>query len=219
MICQANKTGSLIPAAVYIRMSTEKQDKSPEQQRVAVKKLAADNRYGIVVSFDDPGITGDSSVSERPGLAALLAAAKAGKFKVVLAWHTSRISRESDWDAVAFYNALCKAGVHLVHTCQEGLFDLNDQVHRLRLSLSQDGNHKHLGTYAKETLRGKIDAVKRGEILATCAIYGMDRGEFDPTGTILLRRLQPGQRKGRQNQVRWVPSDNPREHAGHQIRF
>ena len=109
----------LIPASAYIRMSGQQQQKSPAEQRAEITKLATREHCEIVEWFTDEAITGDSSTDARSGLAALLSAAKAGKFKLVLAWHTNRISREDPMDAIVFYNQLRKAGVGL-HTCCEG---------------------------------------------------------------------------------------------------
>ncbi len=116
---------AMIRAAAYVRMSGRQQDKSPAEQRAEITKLAARERCEIVEWYTDEAITGDSSIDARPGLAALLTAAKIGRFKVVLAWHTNRLSRQDSMDAIVFYNQLRKAGVGL-HTCCEGPIDLED---------------------------------------------------------------------------------------------
>jgi DNA invertase Pin-like site-specific DNA recombinase len=118
-------TPKLTLAAAYIRMSGRQQDKSPAEQRAEITKLAAREHCQIVEWFTDEAITGDSSTDARPGLAALLSAAKAGKVTVVLAWHTNRLSREDPMDAIVFYNQLRKAGVGL-QTCCEQAIDLDD---------------------------------------------------------------------------------------------
>ena len=104
---------SQTPAAAYIRMSGRQQDKSPAEQRAEISKLAA-----------------------------LLAGARAGKFTVVLAWHTNRISREDPMDAIGFYNKLRKAGVNL-HTCAEGAIDLDDFTKQLLLFVNQEGSNDY----------------------------------------------------------------------------
>ena len=130
----------LIPAAAYIRMSGRQQDKSPAEQRAEITKLASREGFSIVEFFTDEAITGDSSTDARPGLAALLAGAKVGKFKVVLAWHTNRVSREDPMDAIVFYNQLRKAGVGL-HTCCEGAIDLASFTGQLVLFVQQKGSN------------------------------------------------------------------------------
>ena len=108
-----------IPAAAYIRMSGRQQDKSPAEQRSEITKLATREGCQVVEWFTDEAITGDSSTDTRPAWLPCSSTAKAGNFKVVLAWHTNRISREDPMDAIVFYNQLRKAGVGL-HTCCEG---------------------------------------------------------------------------------------------------
>ena len=87
----------LIPAAAYIRMSGRQQDKSPAEQRLEITKLASREGCQVVEWFTDEAITGDSSTDARVGLAALLSAAKAGNFKLVLSVaHESHQPRRPD---------------------------------------------------------------------------------------------------------------------------
>jgi DNA invertase Pin-like site-specific DNA recombinase len=181
----------LIPAAGYIRMSGRQQDKSPAEQRAEIAKLADRQGCQVVEWFTDEAITGDSSTDVRPGLAALLSAAKAGKFKVVLAWHTNRLSREDPMDAIVFYNQLRKAGVGL-HTCGEGAIDLESFTGQLLLFVQQKGSNDFLIEMSAKTLRGRIANAKAGGHNGGPAIYGMDRGLFDSNAR-LVRRLQPGE--------------------------
>jgi DNA invertase Pin-like site-specific DNA recombinase len=181
----------LIPAAAYIRMSGRQQDKSPDEQRAEISKLASRERCQVVEWYTDEAITGDSSTSSRPGLAALLTGAKAGTFKVVLAWHTNRISREDPMDAIVFYNQLRKASVGL-HTCCEGAIDLEDFAKQLLLFINQKASNDFLIEMSAKTLRGRIANAKAGGHNGGPAHYGMDRGLFDEDGH-LVRRLQSGE--------------------------
>ena len=148
-------------------------------------------RLPVVEWFTDEAITGDSSTDARPGLAALLSAAKAGKFKLVLAWHTNRISREDPMDAIVFYNQLRKAGVGL-HTCCEGPIDLEDFAKQLLLFVNQKASNDFLIEMSAKTLRGRIANAKAGGHNGGPAVFAMDRGLFDEHGN-LVRRLQPGE--------------------------
>jgi DNA invertase Pin-like site-specific DNA recombinase len=181
----------LIPAASYIRMSGRQQDKSPAEQREEITKLAKHEHCEIVEWFSDEAITGDSSTDTRPGLAALLKAAKAKKFKVVLAWHTNRVSREDPMDAIVFYNQLRRAGVGL-HTCCEGAIDLEDFPKQLLLFINQKANNDFLIEISAKTLRGRIANAKTGCHNGGPAIYAMDRGLFNTDGK-LVRRLEQGE--------------------------
>jgi len=191
MIRKTEKT--LTAAAGYVRMSGTRQDRSPAEQRAEITKLAAKEGCQIAKEhwFTDEAITGDSSTEARAGLAALLTAVKAGKVKVVLAWHTNRISREDPMDAVVFYNQLRKAGVRLL-TCCEGCIDLDDFAKQLLLFIGQKANNDFLTEMSQKVLRGKINNAKAGGRNGGRAIYGLDRGLFDNDGR-LVRRLMAGE--------------------------
>ena len=197
-----------IPAGAYIRMSGRQQDKSPAEQRAEITKLAAREGCSIVAWYTDEAISGDSSTDARAGLADLLTAAKAGTFKVLLAWHTNRISREDPMDAVVFYNQLRKAGVGL-HTCCEGAIDLDGFTSQLLLFVNQKASNDYLTELSSRVVRGKIANAKRGGWNGGTAYYGLDRGLFDSAGQ-LVRRLQPGEyihMVG--HHVRLVPGTDP----------
>jgi DNA invertase Pin-like site-specific DNA recombinase len=172
-------------------MSGRTQDKSPAEQRAEIAKLATREGFAIVEWFTDEAISGDSSTEARAGLLALLTAAKAGAFRVVLAWHTNRISREDPMDAIVFYNQLRKAGVGL-HTCCEGAIDLEDFAKQLLLFVGQKANNDFLTELSQKSLRGKIANAKAGGRNGGRTIYGLDRGLFDADGR-LVRRLMPGE--------------------------
>jgi DNA invertase Pin-like site-specific DNA recombinase len=99
-------------AAIYARYSTELQsaDSIKDQIRVC-ERLAARHGFEVVERFSDAAITGGTA--QRPGYQALLAAARAKRFKVILAEDTSRLWRSlpEQWRAVA---ELLDAGVHIV---------------------------------------------------------------------------------------------------------
>jgi DNA invertase Pin-like site-specific DNA recombinase len=198
----------LTPAAAYVRMSSGRQDKSPEEQRHELTKLAVREGLEIVETFSDQGISGDTSGDDRPGLADLVRGAVAGRFKVVLAWHTNRLTREDPFDAVVFYNQLRKAGARVV-TCCEGTIDLTDFASQLLLFINQKGSSDFLKEHSQKLLRGKLAAAKRGTWNGAPAPFGMDRGLFGLDGK-LLRRLGPGQRPDdpKHQVVRLVPSDD-----------
>ncbi|MEI8375840.1 MAG: recombinase family protein, partial [Planctomycetota bacterium] len=195
----------LTPAVGYIRMSGDRQEKSPEQQKTDITKLATREGFAIVEWYTDEAISGDTTTVDRAGLAALLIAAKARKFKAVLAWHTNRISREDPMDAVVFYNQLRKAGVGL-HTCCEGAIDLDSFTSQLLLFVNQKASNDFLVELSAKVVRGKIANAKRGGWNGGNAHYGLDRGLFDDDGQ-LVRRLQPGESvRMKRHHIRLLPT-------------
>ena len=57
----------MIDAVGYIRMSSDKQEASPVQQRQEIKKLAERDGYRIVRWYVDEGISGDATEKRRRG--------------------------------------------------------------------------------------------------------------------------------------------------------
>jgi len=211
------KPSTTVPAAAYIRMSGKGQEKSPAEQKTEITKLATREGFQVVEWCTDEAITGNSTTDERPGLLALLTAAKAGAFKVVLAWHTNRISREDPMDAVVFYNQLRKAGVGL-HTCCEGAIDLDSFTAQLLLFVNQKASNDYLVELSAKALRGKLATAKAGAHCGGPAHYGMDRGEFDAEGR-LVRRLRPGDVKSKGHHVRLIPGVDPQKVAAIRYAF
>jgi len=116
---------ALIPAAEYVRMSTDTQECSIENQRVVIQRHAADNGYVIVASYADLGKSG-VALKGRSGLAQLLNDVVGGKakFKVVLVYDVSRWGRFQDSDEAAHYEFICKSHGIPVRYCAEEF--LND---------------------------------------------------------------------------------------------
>src|SRR5262245_3988606 len=80
-------------AVTYIRMSSTKQEDSPENQRLRLRALAAKHGAEIVREYVDEGAPGDL---ERPELDRLIADAKRSgrKWSMILVDHQDRLSRE-----------------------------------------------------------------------------------------------------------------------------
>jgi DNA invertase Pin-like site-specific DNA recombinase len=75
-------------AALYMRVSTV--DQHPETQLLDLRQMAAQRGYKIVHEYTDR-ISG--AKARRPGLDAMMADARRGRFDVVLVWASDRIAR------------------------------------------------------------------------------------------------------------------------------
>jgi DNA invertase Pin-like site-specific DNA recombinase len=86
-----------IPAAEYLRVSTEHQQYSLEYQQFVIASYAARNNFVVVKTFADAGKSG-LSLKDRMGLSELLSAVVSGnhKFSVVLVYDISRWGRFQD---------------------------------------------------------------------------------------------------------------------------
>lgn len=113
---QANR----IPAAQYLRMSTENQEYSLLNQAEAIAKYADSKGFLIVKTYEDPGRSG-LVLRERPGLRALLTDVVGSNpgYEAILVYDVSRWGRFQDSDEAASYEFLCKQAGAQVHYCAE----------------------------------------------------------------------------------------------------
>jgi len=109
-----------IPAAQYLRMSTEHQRYSLENQAARIQKYAEDEGYTVIRTYADPGKSG-LALKHRHGLRQLLRDVVNGQadFRAVLVYDISRWGRFQDSDESAHYEFLCKSAGVPVHYCAE----------------------------------------------------------------------------------------------------
>jgi len=109
-----------IPAALYLRMSTEHQKYSFENQTYAVRQYATVHDFEVIHIYSDPAKSG-LLLKNRTGLRQLLVDVAGGKapFRAILVYDVSRWGRFQDTDESAHYEFLCKSAGIPVHYCAE----------------------------------------------------------------------------------------------------
>jgi DNA invertase Pin-like site-specific DNA recombinase len=111
----------LIPAAQYIRMSTEHQQYSTENQADVIREYARQHGFQIVRTYADEGKSG-LSIGGRAQLQRLLEDVEGGSddFRVVLVYDVSRWGRFQDSDESAHYEFLCKRnGIRVIYCAEQ----------------------------------------------------------------------------------------------------
>jgi DNA invertase Pin-like site-specific DNA recombinase len=113
-------SASPVPAAQYLRMSTEHQQYSPENQSSAILEYAESHGFDIVHTYSDPAKSG-VALKNRIGLRQLLqdVVAGAAPYRAILVYDVSRWGRFQDTDESAHYEFLCKSAGVPVHYCAE----------------------------------------------------------------------------------------------------
>ena len=88
---QSTQIGSsLIRAAAYVRMSSDKQEASIPEQEAAIRQYAPKHGYQIVRWYKDEGISGDDT-EKRLGFKQMLHdATHSGGFEVIIVWDQDR---------------------------------------------------------------------------------------------------------------------------------
>ena len=112
--------GKRTPAAMYVRMSTEHQQYSTENQADIVREYAEKRGFEIVETYADEGKSG-LNLAGRGSLQRLIEFVRTGKppFKAILVYDVSRWGRFQDADESAYYEYICKRAGIEVHYCAE----------------------------------------------------------------------------------------------------
>ena len=109
----------LIPAAQYLRMSTEHQQYSLENQSLAIRRYADLHSFDLVQTYTDNARSG-VVLRRRTGLQQLLQDVVRGSaYRAILVYDVSRWGRFQDTDESAHYEFLCKSAGVPVHYCAE----------------------------------------------------------------------------------------------------
>ena len=156
-------------AAIYARYSSENQrPESIEDQVSSCRKLTKERHYTVDQAhvFTDKAASG--AREDRPGLAALRAAAVNGDFQVVLVDDLSRLARNTLL-LLSVLEELRFSGVRVVSVA-DGL-DTDDQDATVGIQMRGVFNELQLTDLRKKTLRGQIGQKQRGFIVGE-ATYG-----------------------------------------------
>ncbi len=104
-------------AAQYVRMSTDYQRYSIENQAAVIAAYAQMHNLSIVHTYRDEGESG-LKIKNRPGLIQLLDDVRSGQaeFDHILVYDVSRWGRFQDTDEAAYYEFICKqAGIKVAY--------------------------------------------------------------------------------------------------------
>jgi DNA invertase Pin-like site-specific DNA recombinase len=109
-----------IPAARYLRMSTEDQQYSIANQSARIEQYAEEHGFNVIKTYEDPGKSG-VVLKHRKGLSALLQDVISGQaeYKAILVYDVSRWGRFQNPDEAAHYEFLCESAGIPLHYCAE----------------------------------------------------------------------------------------------------
>ena len=189
----------LIPAALYARVSSDRQDveNSVAAQLRALRDYAEKNGYLVVHEFVDEAESG--KVADRPQFQKMLD--EAGKarapFKEILVWKFSRFTRKRE-HAVAFKSMLRRRGIRVVSITEQAE---DSATGRLLEGIIESVDEFYSENLAQEVTRGMREAASKGFWMTTFAPYGYKRVhvhdgtkkrprlELDPPADGVVRRI------------------------------
>jgi DNA invertase Pin-like site-specific DNA recombinase len=199
-------TNQHVPAAQYLRMSTEHQQYSLQNQTDAIKQYAESKGFEVVRTYSDAAKSG-LILRTRTGLRQLLKDVVAGDLacKAILVYDVSRWGRFQDADESAHYEFLCKSAGVPVHYCAE-MFDNDSSISGMILKALK---RTMAGEYSRElsvkVKTGLTRLARLGYKLGGSAPYGLRRQLLDTQGRP-KQILVFGERKSLANEhVRFIP--------------
>jgi DNA invertase Pin-like site-specific DNA recombinase len=185
-----------IRAAQYLRMSTEHQRYSPDNQRSAISRYAGERGYEIVQTYIDAGKSG-LTLHGRDGLKRLLSDAVSGEadFNSILVLDVSRWGRFQDVDQGSHYEWLCRSAGVSVHYVAEPF----EQDGSIASSLLKQLKRVMAGEYSRD-LSAKVTQAHNnyatsGYLQGGMLAYGVRRLLVDEQGNP-KGILEAGERKG-----------------------
>jgi DNA invertase Pin-like site-specific DNA recombinase len=164
-----------VPAVAYYRMSTDRQDKSIDGQRVEVERYASKHGYVIIREYLDEAISGDNTEKRIAFQRMIADAADRGDFQAILCWDQDRFGRFNSLEAGYWIHPLIKRGVILA-TVAQGAIDWNDFTGRVMYAIQQEGKNQFLRDLARNSLRGAIARAKTGQWPGGAPPYGFEVG-------------------------------------------
>ena len=167
-------------AALYVRMSTDKQEHSVENQIQVLTAYALRNGYSIVQTYADEGITG-TKAEKRPSFLRMIDDSASGLFDTVLIYDSSRFARNLT-ESLVYKAELRKNGVTLQSITEPNLDEDSALLVDAVLGASNELYSRKL---SKAVTRGMVYYAERGNF-PTTPPYGyrkrngiahMDEGE------------------------------------------
>ena len=170
-------------AAQYVRMSTEHQQYSTDNQIVAIARYAAQRGYEIVRTYADEGKSG-LNIGGRAALQSLLTDVETGApgYDAVLVYDVSRWGRFQDPDEAASYELRCRRAGIAVHYCAEQ-FENDGSIGS---SIIKTVKRAMAGEYSRElsvkVFAGQANLIRLGYRQGGAAGFGLRRMLVDVNG-------------------------------------
>lgn len=179
----ASGNAAALPAAAYVRMSTEHQQYSTENQLDRIKEYAARRNMEIVRVFEDAGKSG-LNVRGRESLRQMIAEVETGKadFKCILAYDVSRWGRFQDADESGYYEYICKRAGIAVHYCAEQFENDGSPTSNIIKSVKRSMAGEYSRELSTKVFQGACRLIQLGFKQGGAAGYGLRRMLIDQAG-------------------------------------
>lgn len=169
-------TSSVIPAAQYVRASTERQQYSIEYQTKIISQYAQKKGFEVIETFSDEARSG-LDLKSRPALRHLLAEVIAGqsRYRAILVFDVSRWGRFQDTDEAAHYEYVCKTAGIPIHYCAEPFGNTGEMSDTLLKTLKRFMAGEYSRDLSARTMGGTMLLVQKGFKYGSVPGYGLRR--------------------------------------------
>jgi DNA invertase Pin-like site-specific DNA recombinase len=173
----------LIPAAEYVRGSTDRQEYSTDNQTLVHQAYAATYRMTIVRTYSDEARSG-LVIDRRDALKQLIEDVQTGNvnFKVILVYDVSRWGRFQDPDEAAYYEFICKrAGIRVIY-CAEQFENDNTPYSAAYKAMKRAAAAEYSRELSVKVFNGQRRLIDFGYRLGGSAGFGLRRQLVDHKG-------------------------------------
>jgi DNA invertase Pin-like site-specific DNA recombinase len=173
-----------VRAAEYVRMSTEHQKYSTENQSEAIRQYAARRGIEIVRTYADVGKSG-LSLEGRDALKQLIDLVQSGTtdFTTILVYDVSRWGRFQDADESAYYEYICKRAGISVQYCAEQFENDGSPVSTIVKGVKRAMAGEYSRELSVKVFTGQCRLIELGYRQGGPPGYGLRRVLVDQSGT------------------------------------
>jgi DNA invertase Pin-like site-specific DNA recombinase len=184
-----------VRAAQYLRMSTEHQKYSTQNQSDTNHAYAVVRAMTIVRTYADEGKSG-LTADKRNALRQLIADVQSGRaeFEVILVYDVSRWGRFQDIDESAYYEYICKRAGISVHYCAEQFDNDGSFLAAILKAIRRSMAAEYSRDLSVKVFAGKTRLVKLGFFQGGSAGFGLRRFIVDQNNSP-KHKLEAGERK------------------------
>ena len=209
---------SITRAAEYVRMSTEHQQYSTENQSDKIREYAAYRGIEIVRTYADSGKSG-LNIGGRLSLQQLIKDVESGAadFNLVLVYDVSRWGRFQDADEAAYYEYILKRkGIHVQYVAEQFEND-GSPVSTIVKGVKRAMAGEYSRELSAKVFAGQCRLIELGFRQGGPAGFGLRRVLIDQSGSV-KGELSRGEHKSLQtDRVILMPGPDPEVHVVNQI--
>ncbi|MEJ8826673.1 recombinase family protein [Variovorax humicola] len=190
--------GALLRAAEYVRMSTEHQQYSTQNQHDRIREYARQRGMQIVKTYADEGKSG-LRIDGRVALQSLIHDVQAhlADYTVILVYDVSRWGRFQDADESAYYEYICRrAGIQVAY-CAEQFENDGSPVSTIVKGVKRAMAGEYSRELSTKVFAGQCRLIELGFRQGGLAGFGLRRVLVDQSGEIKAT-LERGQQKSLQ---------------------